>query len=463
MTLIKSISGIRGTIGGLEGEALTPNDVVKFTSAFGHWAKSATDINKIVIGRDARPSGRLISQLVSATLQSMGIDVVDLGLSTTPTVELAVPVENAAGGIIITASHNPVGWNALKLLNQHGEFISADDGRQVLDIADSNTVQYALSKDLGKYSQNDTYIDYHIDRIVELPLVDVEAITNRNFKIAVDAVNSTGGIAIPKLLERLGVKTFETFYAAPTGLFPHNPEPLPENITHLCNEVESGRFDLGIVVDPDVDRLAFVSEMGEPYGEEYTLVMIADYILKNTKGNSVSNLSSTRALKDITLKNGGTYAASAVGEVNVVQKMKETNAVIGGEGNGGIILPELHYGRDALVGIALFLSHLARFGKNASLLRAMYPNYHISKNKIDLTPEIDVDRVLEEVKEKYKKQPINDIDGLKIEFDDEWVHLRKSNTEPIIRIYSESGTLATADHLSNKIMMDIKEIVTESV
>lgn len=462
MTLIKSISGIRGTIGGLEGEALTPNDVVKFASAFGHWAKKASDNNKIVIGRDARPSGRLISPLVSATLQSMGMDVIDLGLSTTPTVEMAVPAEGAAGGIIITASHNPVGWNALKLLNSKGEFISAEDGENILEIADSNVVSYALSKDLGSYTEDDSYIDKHVEKIAELPLVDVEAIRNRDFKIAVDAVNSTGGIAIPKLLDKLGVKNYEIFYGEPTGLFPHNPEPLPENITHICHEVESGRFDLGIVVDPDVDRLAFVSEMGEPYGEEYSLVMIADYVLKNQKGNTVSNLSSTRALRDITQKNGGSYSASAVGEVNVVEKMKETNAIIGGEGNGGIIFPELHYGRDALVGIGLFLSHLAKFGKNASLLRGMYPTYHISKNKIDLTPDIDVDKVLEEVKKKYKKQPINDIDGLKIEFDDEWVHLRKSNTEPIIRIYSESGSLATANHLANKIMMDIKEIVTET-
>lgn len=463
MALIKSISGIRGTIGGLEGEALTPNDVVKFTSAFGQWVKDNSGIEKIVIGRDARPSGKYITQLVSSTLQAMGIDVVDLGLSTTPTVEMAVPVENAGGGIIITASHNPVGWNALKLLNATGEFISEQEGQRVLEIAESGQVVYALSKDLGSYSSNDSYIGYHIDKILELPLVNVEAIAGRDFKIAVDAVNSTGGIAIPLLLEKLGVKNYEIFYGEPNGQFPHNPEPLPENITTICSEVEAGRFDLGIVVDPDVDRLAFVSEMGEPYGEEYSLVMIADYVLKNVKGNTVSNLSSTRALKDITLKNGGNYVASAVGEVNVVAKMKEINAVIGGEGNGGIIYPELHYGRDALVGIALFLSHLAKFGKSASLLRGMYPNYHISKNKVELTPEMDVDGVLKAVKEKYKKQPINEVDGLKIEFDKEWVHLRKSNTEPIIRIYSESESLSTAEHLANKLMMDIKEIVTESV
>ncbi len=463
MALIKSISGIRGTIGGLEGEALTPGDVVKFTAAFGQWVKDNSDINKIVIGRDARPSGKYITKLVSSTLQAMGMDVVDLGLSTTPTVEMAVTAENAGGGIIITASHNTVGWNALKLLNKEGEFISAEAGETVLQIAEAGQVAFAQSKDLGSYSINDTYIDYHISKILELKLVDVAAITKRNFKIAVDAVNSTGGIAIPILLEKLGVKNFEIFYGEPNGQFPHNPEPLPENITTICSEVESGRFDLGIVVDPDVDRLAFVSELGEPYGEEYSLVMIADYVLKHTKGNTVSNLSSTKALKDITLKNGGSYSASAVGEVNVVNKMKETNAVIGGEGNGGIIYPELHYGRDALVGIALFLSHLAKFGKSAAMLKSMYPNYHISKKKIELTPEMDIDEVMKAIKAKYAKKPINELDGLKIEFDDEWVHLRKSNTEPIIRIYSESESQSTAEHLANKIIMDIKEIVTESV
>jgi len=463
MTLIKSISGIRGTIGGKEGEALTPGDVVKYTAAFGVWAKQNATSNKIVIGRDARPSGQIITQMVASTLQSLGMDVLDLGLSTTPTVEMAVSAEKAAGGMIITASHNPNGWNALKLLNEKGEFISASDGEQILAIAESGTIEFAPNKYLGKYATNDSYIDYHIDKILALPLVDVAAIRSGNFKIAVDAVNSTGGIAIPKLLEKLGVTNFEIFFGEPNGLFPHNPEPLPENITHICHEVANGRFDLGIVVDPDVDRLAFVGNNGEPCGEEYTLVMIADYVLKNGGGNTVSNLSSTRALRDITEKNGGTYAASAVGEVNVVTKMKATDAVIGGEGNGGVIYPELHYGRDALVGIALFLSHLAKFGKSSSLLRAMYPNYHISKNKIDLTPEIDVDKVLEEVKNKYKKQPINAEDGVKIEFDAEWVHLRKSNTEPIIRIYAESETLNTADHLANKLIMDIKEIVTDTV
>lgn len=463
MTLIKSISGIRGTIGGKEGEALTPNDVAKYTAAFGYWATQNTGIKKIVIGRDARPSGESIAKIAAGVLQGLGIDVIDLGLSTTPTVEMAVPAEEAAGGIIITASHNPNGWNALKLLNAKGEFISGQEGNDILQLADSGEIEFALSKDLGKYETNDSYIDYHIDQILALPLVDVEAIRQRNFKIAVDAVNSTGGIAIPKLLDKLGVRDHKTFFGEPNGLFPHNPEPLPENITHLCNEVESGRYDLGIAVDPDVDRLAFVADNGEPFGEEYTLVMIADYVVKNTPGNTVSNMSSTRALQDVTLKAGGEYSASAVGEVNVVTKMKETNAIIGGEGNGGIIFPELHYGRDALVGIALFLTHLAKFGKSSSFLRAMYPNYHISKNKIDLTPEIDVDKVLEEVKLKYAKQPINTEDGVKIEFDSEWVHLRKSNTEPIIRIYSESESRNTADVLARKIIMDIKEIVTEKV
>ncbi len=461
MALIKSISGIRGTIGGKEGESLTPVDVVKYTAAFGHWAVQSAGSKKIVIGRDARPSGELITKIVSGVLQNLGIDVVDLGLSTTPTVEMAVPAEGACGGIIITASHNPNGWNALKLLNDKGEFISDEEGKKVLEIADKGDVEYAVSKDLGKYEINDTYIDYHIDEIIKLPLVDTEAIAKRNFKIAVDAVNSTGGIAIPKLLKKLGVNNFEVFYGEPNGLFPHNPEPLPENITHICNEVESGRFDLGIVVDPDVDRLAFVGDNGEPYGEEYTLVTIADYVLKNTPGNTVSNMSSTRALRVITEKNGGQYNASAVGEVNVVNKMRATQAVIGGEGNGGVIYPELHYGRDALVGIALFLSHLARFEKSSSLLRSKYPNYHISKNKIELTPEMDVDFVLDRVRDKYQKQPINLEDGVKIEFDTEWVHLRKSNTEPIIRIYSESESKNTADVLANKIMMDIKEIVSE--
>ncbi len=461
MPLIKSISGIRGTIGGTVGESLSPLDIVKFTAAFGKLIKERnhTSNTKIVIGRDARPSGELVSKLVTSTLQFMGIDVVDLGLSTTPTVEIAVPIEKAAGGIIITASHNPIQWNALKLLNAKGEFISEEDGAELLKIVEQESFEFVDIKKLGYYEADNSYIDIHIQKILNLPLVDVEAIKNRNFKIAIDCVNSTGGIAVPKLLKALGVKNVTELYCEPTGLFPHNPEPLPDNITHICAEINHGQYDLGIVVDPDVDRLALVTEDGTPFGEEYTLVAVADYVLSHEQGNTVSNLSSSRALEDITLKHGGKYSASAVGEVHVVNAMKANNAIIGGEGNGGIIYPELHYGRDALVGIALFLSHLANFGKSASMLRAGYPSYHISKNKIELTPDINVDEVLEEMQKKYAKQPINNIDGVKIEFDKEWVHLRKSNTEPIIRIYSESDSLATAEHLANKIISDIKEII----
>ena len=419
VALIKSISGIRGTIGGQSGEALTPLDVVKFSAAYGSWMKAKTGKKTIVIGRDARPSGDMVSRLVAATLQGLGIDVIDLGLSTTPTVEMTVTEEKAGGGIIITASHNPVQWNALKLLNDKGEFISGNDGAEVLKIAEEESFQFAEVKKLGDYSLMEDAIEKHIEKILALPLVDVEAIKQRNFSIAVDAVNSTGGIAVPQLLEALGVKKVEKFFCEPNGLFPHNPEPLPEHLTHICSEISNGRFDLGIVVDPDVDRLALISDNGEPFGEEYTLVAVADYILKeNGGGNTVSNLSSSRALKDVTVKRGGTYEAAAVGEVNVVDKMKETNAIIGGEGNGGIIYPELHYGRDALVGIALFLTHLAKFGKSAAMLRSTYPNYYISKNKIELTPEIDVDRVLDEIRQRYAKQPVNTIDGVKIEFDE---------------------------------------------
>jgi phosphomannomutase len=460
VSLIKSISGIRGTIGGKAGDSLTPLDVVKYTAAYGTWVKTASTQNKVVIGRDARPSGEMISKMVSSTLQSMGIDVVDLGLSTTPTVEMAVVWENASGGIIITASHNPIQWNALKLLNHKGEFISDEEGKNILSIAEGGDMQFAEVKKLGAYEENTTYIKKHIDAILKLPLVNKKAIEQRDFKIAIDCVNSTGGIAVPMLLKALGVKNITEFYCEPNGLFPHNPEPLAENLTHISSELEKGNFDLGIVVDPDVDRLCFINEDGSMFGEEYTLVAIADYILKNKKGNTVSNLSSTRALKDVTLKYNGKYFASAVGEVNVVASMKENNAVIGGEGNGGIIYPELHYGRDALVGIALFLTHLTQFGKSISMLRSTYPNYHISKNKVELTPEIDVDCVLEEIKKKYEKQPINTVDGVKIEFDNEWVHLRRSNTEPIIRIYSESESHATADHLANKIISDIKEVIS---
>ena len=463
MSLIKSISGIRGTIGGKAGDGLTPIDVVKFAAAYGAWVLEKTNNPKIVVGRDARISGEIISRLVSSTLQSLGIDVIDLGLSTTPTVELAVPLENAGGGIILTASHNPIQWNALKLLNSKGEFISDEEGKSILDKAEREDFIFAEVKKLGKYSQIDDYMDRHIQHVLDLELVDVEAIKARNFRIVVDAVNSTGGIVVPRLLRALGVEVIEEMYCTPDGHFPHNPEPLPENLRDICQKLEKGSFDLGIVVDPDVDRLAFINEDGSTFGEEYTLVAIADYVLSKTKGNTVSNLSSTRALRDVTVKRGGEYTAAAVGEVNVVNQMKAVEAVIGGEGNGGIIYPTSHYGRDALVGIGLFLTHLAKFGKTISRLRASYPNYYISKNKIELTPEINVDKILLEIKEKYKKHQINDIDGVKIDFEKEWVHLRKSNTEPIIRIYSESESEATADHLAKKIMQDIKEVVSASL
>jgi len=441
-------------------QALTPIDAVKFAAAFGTWVKEKSGKSKIIIGRDARPSGEMISNLVTSTLIGLGIDVVDLGLSTTPTVEIAVPAENAGGGIILTASHNPVQWNALKLLNEKGEFISGDDGKEVLEIAENDAYSFAEVKDLGKITHDDTYIAKHIEMVINLPLVDVEAIRSANFRVVIDCVNSTGGISLPSLLKALGVEHVEELYCEPNGQFPHNPEPLPEHLTKICSTLENGNYDLGIVVDPDVDRLALVSEDGSTFGEEYTLVAVADYVLSQTKGNTVSNLSSTRALRDVTEKHGANYEAAAVGEVNVVTKMKETNAIIGGEGNGGIIYPELHYGRDALVGIALFLTHLAKFGQPVSRLRASYPNYYISKNKIDLSPEIDVDKVLSTIAEKYKNQPVNTIDGVKIEFDKEWVHLRKSNTEPIIRIYAESESQATAEHLAQKIISDIKEVVS---
>ena len=459
MTLIKSISGIRGTIGGLAGNGLTPIDVVKFTAAFGSWVISKTQNKKIVLGRDARISGEMVNNLVIGTLQGLGIEVIDLGLSTTPTVEIAVPLEQAGGGIILTASHNPKQWNALKLLNSNGEFISDADGKQVLDLAEAADFEFASVNDLGKVIKNDTYLQKHIDMILALPLVDVEAIKAANFKIAIDCVNSTGGIFVPALLKALGVKTVFPLFCTPNGDFPHNPEPLPENLQQISREVQEKNADLGIVVDPDVDRLCFVCEDGSMFGEEYTLVAVADYVLKNTPGNTVSNLSSTRALRDVTEKSGGVYNAAAVGEVNVVNKMKETNAIIGGEGNGGVIYPESHYGRDALVGIGLFLTHLAKFGKSISLLRSSYPNYHISKNKITLTAEMDIDALLLQVQEKYKAQPHSTIDGLKIEFDNEWVHLRRSNTEPIIRIYSEAQNETVAENLASKIIADIKEIL----
>lgn len=475
MALIKSISGIRGTIGGRSGEGLTPLDVVKFTAAFGQWLLSRQSDKKgphtVVIGRDGRLSGPMVSQLVAATLQGLGIDVLDLGLSTTPTVELAVPGSNAIGGIILTASHNPVQWNALKLLNETGEFISADDGSNVLALADNEAFTFAEVKKLGRYrtelASDVSWLQKHVDAILALPLVDREAIIKRNFRVVVDAVNSTGGLAVPMLLEALGVEHVTKLHCEPTGHFAHNPEPLPENLTDIINIAKRDNQDLGIVVDPDVDRLALICEDGSPFGEEYTLVAVADYVLKNSPAgsskNTVSNLSSTVALRDVTQKHGGQHFASAVGEVNVVDMMKAQNALIGGEGNGGIIFPELHYGRDALVGIALFLSHLARFGKSASMLRRTYPNYYISKNKIELTPDIDVDAVLERIRAKYAKNPVNTVDGVKIEFDKEWVHLRKSNTEPIIRIYSESDTLSTADYLANKIISDIREVIADTL
>ncbi len=466
MALIKSISGIRGTIGDKPGDGFTPVDIVKFTAAFGTWIlnRSKSDETKrIVIGRDARISGEMVKNLVVGTLQGLGIDVIDLGLSTTPTVEIAVTAENAAAGIILTASHNPKQWNALKLLNEKGEFISAADGEEVLAIADKEDFLFANVNKLGKYSVDDSYFKKHIDMILALPLVDVAAIKAKNFKIVIDCVNSSGGIVLPKLLKALGVEDVVELYCTPDGHFPHNPEPLPENLREISKQVVKHKAHLGIVVDPDVDRLAFVSEDGEMFGEEYTLVAVADYVLQNKKGNTVSNLSSTRALRDVTEKAGGQYFASAVGEVNVVEMMKANNAVIGGEGNGGIIYPDLHYGRDALVGAALFLTHLAKFGKSCSMLRGRYPSYYISKNKIELTKDINVDEILESIQAKYKKQPINTIDGVKIEFDKEWVHLRRSNTEPIIRIYSESQSQTTAEKLSEKIIMDIKDLISPKV
>ena len=468
MALIKSISGIRGTIGGRSGSGLTPLDVVKFTAAFGQWLRQRNpDHQTVVIGRDGRLSGEMVSKLVAATLQGIGLNVIDLGLSTTPTVELAVVGEGASGGIVLTASHNPIQWNALKLLNEAGEFISAQDGAEVLAIAEAESFDFAEVRKIGHCRTDDTWLRNHIDQILALPLVDRDAIAKRNFRVVVDAVNSTGGIAVPMLLDAMGVEQVTKLHCEPTGNFAHNPEPLPENLRDIIKEMEKGAADLGIVVDPDVDRLALICEDGTPFGEEYTLVAVADYVLKNGKdnpagsGNTVSNLSSTVALREITQKHGGQHFASAVGEVNVVDMMKANKADIGGEGNGGIIYPDLHYGRDALVGIALFLTHLARFGKSASMLRRTYPNYYISKNKIELTPDIDVDVVLARIQAKYARNPINTIDGVKIEFDKEWVHLRKSNTEPIIRIYSESGTLATADHLAGKIISDIRELLAE--
>lgn len=459
MALIKSISGIRGTIGGATNDNLTPLDVVKFTSAYGTWLiQGKKNIRrKVVVGRDGRMSGALIKSIVNASLISLGIDVIDLDFSTTPTVEMAVKILKADGGIIITASHNPKEWNALKLLNREGEFINAAEGALILDIAHKESFKYAEVDNLGTITSNDTMLQEHIDQVLKYKWVDKKAIAASDFKIVVDTVNSTGALAIPALLKALGVKDVIVINEEMHGRFAHNPEPLPENLTGLSQEVTRQKANLGIAVDPDVDRLCFVCEDGSMFGEEYTLVAVADYVLSKQKGNTVSNLSSTRALKDITVKHGGEYFASAVGEVNVVNKMKEVDAVIGGEGNGGIILPDLHYGRDALIGIALFLTHLAKSNKSVKQLRNTYPDYFISKNKMTLENGINVDDIFEKIKKKYKNQPVNTEDGLRIEFDDDWVHLRTSNTEPIIRIYSESNFETTADNISMRLMKDIKE------
>lgn len=462
MTLIKSISGIRGTIGGKINENLTPLDAVKFASAYGTWLKTQNknkDKLSIVLGRDARISGKMISSLVANTLTGLGINVIDLGLSTTPTVEVAVTMEKVDGGIIITASHNPKQWNALKLLNEKGEFLNAEEGAKILELAESDAYVFSEVDDLGVYKKKKDFMNKHIDEVLKLDLVDVEAIKNARFKVVVDGVNSTGGIVIPQLLKKLDVECVE-LYCEPNGEFPHNPEPLAENLTEISDLVVKENADMGIVVDPDVDRLAFINEDGSMFGEEYTLVACADYVLSHTPGNTVSNLSSTRALRDVTEKYNKIYTPSAVGEVNVVQKMKDTNTIIGGEGNGGIIYPASHYGRDALVGVGLFLSHLAHKKMTCKELRDSYPSYFMSKNKIQLTPELDVDKILLAMAEKYKAEDVNTIDGVKIDFDSEWVHLRKSNTEPIIRIYTESTSQKNADDLAKKIMVEITQIAS---
>ncbi len=459
MTLIKSISGIRGTIGGKTNDNLTPLDVVKFAAAYGTWLMQQGDNHTIVIGRDGRISGEMVSSLVVNTLLGLGLDVIDLGLSTTPTVEMAVQFEKAAGGIILTASHNPKEWNALKLLNHKGEFISGDEGKLILDLAAAEDFNFAAVDKLGSYKKDDTSLQKHIDAVVNYPLVDLAAIKKAKFKIVVDAVNSTGAIAVPELLKALGLKDIIVINEEVNGKFAHNPEPLPEHLAGLSTEVVKQNATLGIAVDPDVDRLCFVCEDGSMFGEEYTLVAVADYVLSKRSGNTVSNMSSTRALKDVTIKNGGEYFPSAVGEVNVVNKMKAVNAVIGGEGNGGIIVPDLHYGRDALIGIALFLTHLANSQKTIKQLRNTYPDYFMSKNKITLENNIDVKDIFEKIKTKYKAQPINTEDGLKIEFDTDWVHLRTSNTEPIIRIYAESNFETTADNIARRLMQDIGQMM----
>ncbi|MFA5655773.1 MAG: phosphoglucosamine mutase [Dysgonamonadaceae bacterium] len=460
MSLIKSISGIRGTIGGKAGEGLTPIDTVKFTAAYAAYIKKTNhkDLPKIVVGRDARISGDMVHKLVTGTLMGMGFDVIDIGLATTPTTEIAVTKENASGGIVITASHNPKQWNALKLLDSNGEFLDAKAGEEILALAEVDDFIFAEVDNLGSVTVKD-YLEAHIQDVLALELVDVEAIEKANFSVIIDCVNSVGGIAVPPLLKALGVKKVIELHCEPHGHFAHNPEPLPENLTELTSLMQTKKADVGFSVDPDVDRLAIFCEDGEPFGEEYTLVAIADYVLSHTPGNTVSNLSSTRALRDVTEKYGEKYKASAVGEVNVVAKMKETNAVIGGEGNGGVIYPAAHYGRDALVGIALFLTHLAKSGKSVSALRASYPSYYMSKQKVDLTPETNIDEILLSIKENYKNEDINEIDGVKIEFKDRWVHLRKSNTEPIIRIYSEAPSIEEAAQLGKEVINQIKNIV----
>ena len=459
MTLIKSISGIRGTIGGRTGDTLNPLDIVKFTTAYATFIRRHTTdgSGKIVVGRDARMSGQMVDSIVSGTLVGMGFDVLNIGLATTPTTELAVTMSGADGGIIITASHNPRQWNALKLLNSHGEFLTKDDGNEVLDIAEREDFEYAEVDHLGKIINDSSFDDRHIESVLNLNLVDAEAIRKAGFKVCVDSINSVGGVILPKLLDRLGVE-YKFLNADPTGDFAHNPEPLEKNLSGIMDEMKTGAYNLGIVVDPDVDRLAFICEDGRMFGEEYTLVSVADYVLSHTPGNTVSNLSSTRALRDVTRQHGGTYTAAAVGEVNVTTKMKEVGAVIGGEGNGGVIYPESHYGRDALVGIALFLSSLAHKGCKVSELRATFPEYFIAKNRIDLTPSTDVDAILEKVKQLYANEQVNDIDGVKIDFPDKWVHLRKSNTEPIIRVYSEASTMEAADALGKQIMQVVYDM-----
>ena len=462
MTLIKSISGIRGTIGGQAGDTLNPLDIVKFTAAYATFIRHSkqSESNTIVVGRDARISGEMVKNIVCGTLMGMGYDVLNIGLATTPTTELAVRMSKAAGGIIITASHNPRHWNALKLLNQEGEFLTKDNGNEVLEIAEKENFEFADVDHLGKYTEDSTFNQRHIESVLALKLVDRDAIRNAHFKVAVDAINSVGGIILPELLKALGVE-YTMINGEANGDFAHNPEPLAQNLGGIMSEIGKGGYDLGIVVDPDVDRLAFICEDGKMFGEEYTLVSVADYVLSHTPGNTVSNLSSTRALRDVTEKHGGVYMASAVGEVNVTTKMKEVNAVIGGEGNGGVIYPESHYGRDALVGIALFLSSLAQKGCKVSELRATFPEYFIAKNRIDLTASTDVDAILEKVKEQYGKQvdvKVTDIDGVKLDFPDKWVHLRKSNTEPIIRVYSEASTMEEADALGKKLMQVVYDM-----